>query len=66
MKIIIDRFEGDFVIVELEDKELVDFPRILLPEEAKEGDVLSITIDEDETEIRRKRIQDKFDSLFSD
>lgn len=66
MKFTIDRFEGDFAVVELEDKEMVDLPLSLLPENAKEGDILNITIDNDATERRRKRIQDKFDSLFSD
>lgn len=66
MKFTIDRFEGDFAVVELEDREMVDLPLSLLPENAKEGDILNITIDKNASEIRRKRIQDKFDSLFSD
>lgn len=66
MKFIIDRFEGDFAVVELDNKQIIDVPKILLPENAKEGDILNISIDEKATEIRRKRIQDKFNSLFSD
>ncbi len=66
MKFTIDRFEGDFAVVELEDREMVDLPLSLVPENAKEGDILNITIDKNASEIRRKRIQDKFDSLFSD
>lgn len=64
MKFIIDRFEGDFAIVELEDKEMVDIPCKILPSDSKEGDVINISIDEAETEHRRKRIQDKFNKLF--
>lgn len=65
MNFIIDRFEGDYAVVELENKEMLDIPRAILPEEAKEGDVINISIEETETENRKKRIQDKFNSLFS-
>lgn len=66
MKFIIDRFEGEFAIVELENKKMIDMPIILLPPDAKEGDIINISIDQIETENKRKRIQDKFDSLISD
>ena len=66
MKFIIDRFEGEFAIVELENKEMIDISIKLLPSEVKEGDTINITIDTIETENRRERIQNKFDSLFSD
>ena len=66
MKFIIDRFEGEFAIVELENKEMIDVSIKLLPSEVKEGDTINITIDTIETENRRERIQNKFDSLFSD
>lgn len=66
MKFTIDRFEGEYAIVELEDREMVEIPRIILPPGSKEGDILNISIDEDETEIRRQRIQAKFNSLFSE
>ena len=66
MRFIIDRFEGEFAIVELENREIVDIPRVVLPIEAKEGDSIIVSIDEVETESRKKRIQDKFNSLFDD
>lgn len=66
MKFIIDRFEGDFAVAELENYDIIDIPRVLLPEETKEGDVLNIIIDKDETEKRRQRIEDKFKRLFED
>ena len=66
MRFIIDRFEGDFAIVELKNRESVDIPRVVLPIEAKEGDSIIVSIDEVETESRKKRIQDKFNSLFDD
>jgi hypothetical protein len=66
MRFIIDRFEGGFAIVELENREIVNIPRVVLPIEAKEGDSIIVSIDEVETESRKKRIQDKFNSLFDD
>lgn len=66
MNFIIDRFEGDYAVVELENKEIVDIPRVILPVEAKEGDLINISIQKTETENREKRIQDKFNSLFSE
>lgn len=66
MRFTIDRFEGDYAIVELEDMQMVEIPRIALPMEAKEGDIIQVTIDQDETEKRRKRIEEKFKSLFGE
>ena len=40
MKIIIDRFEGGFALVELEDKRIINMPQELIPKNAQEGDVL--------------------------
>lgn len=64
---IIDRFEGDWAVIEYEDKTF-NFPKDLLPKEAKEGDVLKfdITIDREETEKRRKTIEDLAKDLFVD
>ncbi len=42
MKVIIDRFEEDYAVVELE-----------------EGDVLTIKIDEEATERRRNRVEER-------
>lgn len=64
MKFVIDRFEGEFAIVELENKEIIEIPRSIIPTEAREGDVLTISIDENETEDRKKRIKEKFENLF--
>lgn len=63
MKIIIDRFEGDFAVVETEDKVMVNLPITLIPG-AKEGDVISITIDEVETQQRKDKILKKMDDLW--
>ena len=49
MKLIIDRFEGDFAVVELPNGQMIDCPKVLLPDNAKEGSILNITVDEDAT-----------------
>ena len=65
MKIIIDRFEGDSAVVELPSKVIINIPRILLPN-AKEGDVISIEIDKEETKNRKKRVNNLMNDLFKD
>lgn len=62
---IIDRFEGDLVIVEFEGK-TYDLPRKILPPEVKEGDVLRIefTLDTKETLNRKEKIKQLEDELF--
>ena len=65
MKIIIDRFEGEFAVVELPDQATVNIPRVLLPG-AKEGDVVNIEIDRGETDERTKRIKKLMNEVFND
>ncbi|MCC8014048.1 MAG: DUF3006 domain-containing protein [Eubacterium sp.] len=65
MKVIIDRFENDFAVVELEDLTTVNVPRAIIPADAKEGSVLSIRCDEEETEKRRRKLKSKMNALFS-
>jgi len=62
---IIDRFEGDWAVIEWDGK-VFNFPRVLLPEEAKEGDVLKLAAEVDlpTTNDRRKRIRQLEDRLF--
>ncbi|NLM76259.1 MAG: DUF3006 domain-containing protein [Clostridiaceae bacterium] len=64
MKVIIDRFEGDYAVVELPDMTMVDMPISLIPEGAREGDVLVISIDIDETAKRKERIKNLMDDLW--
>jgi hypothetical protein len=66
MKVIIDRFEGDFAVVELQDKNLVNIPVQCIPNGAKEGTVLSIEVDNEETEARTKRIGDLMKGVWQD
>ena len=63
MKVIIDRFEGNFAVVELKDKSFCNMPKLLIPDSAKEGDVVTIAIDENETNMRRQVASDLFSEL---
>jgi hypothetical protein len=58
MRIIIDRFEGDFAVVELENKHFTNMPKSLVPQGAKESSVISIELDEKETEKRKQNISE--------
>ena len=63
---IIDRFEGDMAVLELDNGETLDVPAKILPPHAKEGDCIFIGIDSDATTERKKRIKDKLDKLFGE
>ena len=65
MKYIIDRFEGDFAIVELDNKTFVNIPKAAIPPEAKEGTVIDVTIDEDSTAARTEKINKLMGDLFT-
>lgn len=67
---IIDRIEGDFLIIEGEAQQsstpiFFQMPRCLLPN-AKEGDCLTVSVNQEETQNRKKRIGDLMDALFTD
>lgn len=66
LKFVIDKFEGNYAVVELDDKSIVEIPKILIPKNAKEGDVLTITVDVQETKRRRNEIKDLMSDLFED
>ena len=66
--LIIDRFEGDIAVIENGD-EMIDIPRLLLPENAKEGDVIiqsggGYIVDSGSAEKRRQEMLDLQDSLW--
>lgn len=57
----IDRFEGDYAVLEDDDENRVNVKKALLPEMAKESDVLdfdgeSYTVNAEETEKRRQSV----------
>lgn len=67
---IIDRFEGNFAVVEFEDR-TEDIPKEILPEDCRVGDVVSfidnkITVDKAETLKRKEEIDDLINELFED
>lgn len=66
MKFTIDRFEGEYAVVELENMDIIDLPIKILPEGAKEGDILEISINHEETEERKENIEEKFKRLLWD
>ncbi|MDP4180228.1 MAG: DUF3006 domain-containing protein [Bacillota bacterium] len=71
MRVIIDRFEGDYALCETESKEIINIKRNLIPPDSKEGDVLIIknnviTIDKSGTNKRKKEIDKLIDDLWED
>lgn len=63
--LVIDRFEGKHAILESQEKHplIFNFPRYLLPLEAKEGTVLNINISIDQKETKRRK--DKIQNLLN-
>ena len=66
MKIIVDRFEGNIAVVELEDGNIIDCPKALLPPNAKEGSIINITVDENATEEKLQKLTNRMNKLFKD
>ena len=67
-KLIIDRFEGEFAVLEKQSGGTVDVLKKKLPD-VKTGDVLiyengTYTVDEEETLRRKKLIKEKLHKLF--
>lgn len=68
---IIDRFEGDWAVVELEDGSFVDIAISNLAPDASEGDVVLIEGDRtillhEETQARKRHIDKLIEDLFED
>lgn len=63
MKVIVDRFEGDYAVVEIAIGKCVNIPRVLVPD-AKEGDIIKIEIEKEETEEIKKYIKDLMNNVF--
>ena len=70
MKGIIDRFEGEYAVVELEDGKMININKIQLPLGVEEGMVIhiseSITINIDETNKRKKEIEKLTEDLWEE
>jgi len=65
MKYIIDRFEGEFAVVELGDRTFVNIPRKAVPPDAREGSVIDARIDEECTSDRSRKINNMMNDLFT-
>lgn len=65
--LIIDRFEGEWAVVEFEGKTF-NLPRSLLPRDAKEGSVLriSVSVDQNATMSRKKAMEMLAGELFEE
>lgn len=64
--LIIDRFEGDWAVIEF-GQITFNFPKRLLPKESKEGDVIVISVsDRKVTANRARNIKNLADRLFED
>ena len=66
MRIIVDRFEGDFAVVELPSGQMINCPQALLPANAKEGSIINITVDENATNAKLKEVTERMNKLFKD
>lgn len=69
MKYAVDRIEDNIVVIEnLETREIQEIDKESLPENIKEGSILVLDnneykLDLNEEELRRKRIQERFNRL---
>ncbi|PKM71686.1 MAG: DUF3006 domain-containing protein [Firmicutes bacterium HGW-Firmicutes-16] len=66
MKIIIDRFEGEFAVVELEDRSFANLPKKLIPTGADEGTVVSINVEQEQTEKLKAGMSRLIKDLFKE
>jgi len=64
---IIDRFEGDWAVIEY-NRKTFNLPRLLVPPEAVEGDILTIkiSIDTRSTAKIKGDVRSMVDNLFKD
>lgn len=65
MKVIIDRFEGDLAVVEIEEGLFATISKELIPN-ADEGDIINISIDKTEAKNKREKINNLINDLFID
>lgn len=69
MKGIIDRFEGDIAVIELENHEFIDINISDLPKNISTGDIIElldgkINLCIEETKNKKQAIEDLMDELF--
>ncbi len=69
VRLIIDRFESDYAVCEMEDRSFINIPKNKLPLEAKEGDCITLedgsySLDYERTIERKRAIEEKFRRLL--
>jgi hypothetical protein len=69
MRVIIDRFEGDYAVCEREDRKMINIEKRRLPEGVKEGDALIVNgdvikIERQETNQKKEEIKKLMDELW--
>lgn len=64
MEIIVDRIEGDYVIGEMPNGEIVNLSKKIVPE-VQEGDVIIIKIDHQKTKKRKENIEKLINDVFA-
>lgn len=64
-ELIIDRFEENLVVCEYGAGKTLDIPRSLLPDDAKEGDVLKIIVDTKKTNNQKEIAESLRKRLFN-
>lgn len=64
MKLIIDRFEGNFAVIEAEDGKIYNIPKELF-HCCSEGDILNLEFDEEETLKRKNNAKSLMNNLFN-
>lgn len=66
MRAVIDRFEGEFAVLQVGPEAIrVDWPREYLPDDVEEGSILDVSfqLNREETETLRKRMQKRLERL---
>lgn len=69
MKVVIDRFEGDFAVCEIDIGDMINIEKSKLPSEAKEGYILHVkgdvvNIDKSSTLNQKKKIDNLMKDLW--
>ena len=64
MKVIIDRIEGNYAVVELKDGNVVDMSIKLLPKGSVEGSIIEITLKKEESKIKKDKIKKATEDMW--
>ena len=64
-KMIVDRIEEDFIVLEIAEGEFINIPKKLIPE-AKEGDFVEIKVNNEESQIQEEKINYLMNDLFEE